>query len=142
MHLYVSYQQETGYDFLSNMQAFEEGDKWSIKTGLRRVFDDDRINKEIAKQVLHLFHDWLWHWDLTRNSRRWPMQSTSVSRNQAVTQMLSTTAGNLQSAMAGRRVHNTVVLQCHALVVLRCRHMVHPLHRRSPTRPRTQGRWH
>ena len=79
MHLYVSYQQETGYDFLSNMKAFEENDKRSIKIGLYRVFDydDGRINKEIAEQVLHLFHDWLWHWDLTRNSRRWPMQSTS-----------------------------------------------------------------
>ena len=83
MHLYVSHQQKTGYDFLSNMQAFEENDKGSIKAGLRRVFayDHDRINKKIAEQVLHLFHDWLRHWDLTRNSRRWPMQSTSVSRS-------------------------------------------------------------
>ena len=53
MHLYVSYQQETGYDFLSNMQVFDPKDRASIKFGLLRVFNfsNDLINKKIAEQV-------------------------------------------------------------------------------------------
>ena len=79
LHLFVSYPQQAGYNFLSKMQAFDPKDKDSIFWGLMEVFkyNDNHINKKIAEQV-HCI-GWIRGSGivgLTRNSRRWPMRST------------------------------------------------------------------
>ena len=88
------------------MQVFDPQDKVSIYYGLKRVFDWDHnlINNTIAEQVhcIALMRG-SGIVGLTRNSRRWPMQSTLVSCSQVVRQWRSATAGRrLLPASGGR----------------------------------------